>query len=377
MSTPLSDRPWSTAVKGAAATALTAMALTACSGSAQTPPAPSSSGGEKLISKERCAKNEAAGEITFITGFGVQASAGILEEVAAADLGYYRDLCLDVTVTPGSGNTAANASLVASGRAKFTSVGNETEVLVAHQTSPDVVGVATLGHVPIATLMTLPDITDLKQLDGTTIGTNGGLPAPIQAMLVKNGVDVGSLKQVDVKFQKDQLVRSQVQSLTGYRSNEPAYFKEEKTKVTQWNPEDYGIPGSFAAMAANTDFLREHPTAAQDFVRASLHAFEHCSADESAAKECVDLAAKRDTTGTYQVDHNLDVWRIESGLVEKFTPEDQPIGFFDPAATKAAAADAVGPGPGQLKKVPDVAKAFDGATMAAIHDGTKLVWPAP
>ena len=376
MATPPSRR-WTTAVRGASAVAMAAVALAGCTSTSETTPgsSSSSSGGERSISKERCAQNEAAGKITYITGYYSQASVGILEEIAAADLGYYRDLCLDVEIQQGQGDTAGNAKLVAAGTAQLSALGNATEVLTAQDNGSDVVGIATMGHVPIATLMTMPDITDLKQLDGTTLGQKGELPAPIEAMLVDAGVDVGSIEQVKVGFDPSVLPRGQVRSLTGYKSNEPDLLAQQGEEVTQWNPEDFGVSGSFAAMSANKDFLAEHPTAAQDFMRASLHAFEHCRADQQAAKECVDLAAERDTTGAYDVKHNLEVWRTESGLVASSTPDGQPVGFLDLAATKAEAADAVTAG--QLKSVPDLGKAFDGSTMAAVHDGTTLVWPAP
>lgn len=372
MTTPPSLHRWTTTVRGVSAAAVTVLALAGCSGSSDTPPASSSSGGERLISADRCAENEAAGEITYITGYYSQASVGILEEIAAADLGYYRDLCLDVTIEQGQGDTAGNAKLVAAGTAQLSSLGNATEVLTARANGSDVVGIATLGHVPIATLMTMPDVTDLKQLDGTTLGQKGELPAPIEAMLVNAGADVGSIEQVTVGFDPSILPRGQVDSLTGYKSNEPDLLAAQDVEVTQWNPEDFDVSGSFGAMAANRAFVRDHPTAVQDFMRASLHAFEHC---QTAAQECVDLAAERDTVGSYDVEHNLEVWATESRLVVSSTPDGQPMGFLDLPATEAEAGDAVTAG--QLESVPDLGEAFDGATMAAIHDGTELIWPAP
>ena len=382
MPTPPSRRRRTTAARGASVMAVAALALAGCSGSGtaadpapSSSSSPSSSGGERLVSQERCAQNEAAGPITYITGYYSQASVGILEEIAAADLGYYRDLCLDVTIQQGNGDTAGNAKLVAAGTAQLSSLGNATEVLTARANGSDVVGIATLGHVPIATLMTMPDVTDLTQLDGTTLGQKGDLPAPIEAMLVDAGADVSSIQQVTVGYDPSVLPRGQVQSLTGYKSNEPDLLAAQGVEVKQWNPEDFGVSGSFGAMSANRDFLAEHPTAAQDFLRASLHAFEHCRADQEAAQECVDLAAERDTTGTYDVEHNLQVWDTESTLVTSSTPAGQPAGFLDVDAAEAEAADAVTAG--QLESVPDLGEAFDGATMAAIHDGTELVWPAP
>lgn len=366
-----------TTARTATATTLASLVLTACSGASDAPsptssPTSGSSGGAAPISAERCAQNRDAGPITYVTGYGWQASVGILEEVAAADLGYYEDLCLDVSLQPGTGDTAGNARLVAAGRAQLSSLGNASEILTARANGSDVVGIATLGHVPIATLLTRPDITDLTQLDGTTLGEKGDLPAPIEAMLVDAGVDVASLQEVTVGFDPSVLPRGQVDSLTAYRSNEPDLLQAQGAEFTEWAPEDYGVSGSFGAMSANPAFVAEHPTAAQDFLRATLRAFEHCTEE---AQECVDLAAERDSTGTYDVDHNLAVWATESALVASSTPQDQPVGFLDAAATEAEARDAVTAG--QLESVPDLEQAFDGATLAAVHDGTTLVWPAP
>ena len=342
-------------------------------GSDASTPDGSSPGAEgAALSPERCAQNEAAGPITYLTGYYFQASAGILEQVAADELGYYDDLCLDVTLQPGTGDTAQNLSLVAAGTAQVTSVGNEAEILAARAGGSDVTGIATLGHVPIATLMTMPDVTDLRQLEGTTLGQKGELPPPIRAMLVNEGVDVDAIEQVVVGFDPSVLPRGQVQSLTGYKSNEPALLADLGEEVTQWNPEDAGVTGSFAAMAVNPAFLAEHPTAAQDFLRASLRAFAHC---QEQAQECVDAAAARDQTGTYDVEHNLDVWDAEQRLVASATPAGTPVGYLDPARTATEAADVVAAG--LLEPDPDVAAAFDDGVLAEVYDGDTLVWPVP
>jgi len=61
------------------------------------------------IGPERCARNRAAGSITFLTSFAYAATSGILDVLAARELGYFDALCLKVTVEPGS----TNAQLVA------------------------------------------------------------------------------------------------------------------------------------------------------------------------------------------------------------------------------------------------------------------------
>src|SRR5690606_2373597 len=120
------------------------LALTACSGdddtaSSTTPPsdsaAPASDPGDTTAAievaagepfpPERCAANEAAGTIDYLTGFDYAATASILEVIVAADAGYYDALCLDVAIAPSFSVT--NFPLVAANEAQFSSAGSFSE----------------------------------------------------------------------------------------------------------------------------------------------------------------------------------------------------------------------------------------------------------
>ncbi|MGQ7297433.1 ABC transporter substrate-binding protein [Quadrisphaera sp. KR29] len=360
---------------GALAAACAAvLALSACSGSSD---APGGSGSDApasgVIDADRCAQNRDAGTVTYLTGYQFQASTTILEAVAAESLGFFDDVCLDVQLQPGSGDTAQGAQLTAAGRAQLSGVGSAAEAMLAVAGGADVVGVATFGHVPIATLMTEPSVTDLTQLDGTTLGHKGSLPAPLRAMLVTAGVDVGSITQVKVGYDPTVLVRGQVQSLTGYKSNEPLVLAAAGEQVTQWDPEDYGVTGSFGQLIANPAFANAHPTAVQDFLRALLHAHEVC---QSQLEQCVQAAADRSGGGSgFDVTHNEQVFTTESQLVADSTPAGQPIGFVDPAALAAEGEVLVGSG--ELESVPDPASVFDDSYLRAVvgSDGA-VAWPA-
>jgi ABC-type nitrate/sulfonate/bicarbonate transport system substrate-binding protein len=347
--------------------ALSLIALAGCSADAE--PDPQRSGG--AISAERCAENEAAGTIDYVTGFGFQASASILDVVAAEGLGYFEDLCLDVDIQAGTGNTAANAQLVAAGTATMTDLGSDSDLLRALANGVEVTAVATLGHVPIETLMTGTDITDLTQLDGTTLGHKGQLPATLQAMLLDAGVDLDSVTQVQVGYDPSVLPRGQVQSLTGYKSNEPDLLRAAGDEVTLWNPEDYGIPGTFGTTVVNDDFASDHPTAVEDMLRAASHAFDYCI---DAAAECVQFAADKSEAG-YDVDHNIEVWNTEQALVTSTTPEGAPLGVIDTGILAQEVAFLT-----ESDQIPadlDYADAFDPSYLEAIYDGTELIWPAP
>nr|WP_240895789.1 ABC transporter substrate-binding protein [Kineococcus siccus] len=359
-------------MRALAPAAALALLLAGCTGGGDpaTPSAPAAAKGS-AVSPERCAENEAAGPVTYVTGYQYQASASILDPLAAEALGYFDALCLDVRIQPGTGETAQNAQLVAAGTAQLSSMSGGSDVLVNVANGVDVKAVALFGHVPIATLMTKPDVTDLKQLEGTTLGQKGALPVAIDAMLRADGVDVASIKQVVVGFDPTVLVRGQVQSLTGYKSNEPLTLEALGEDVRLWNPEDYGVPGSIAATIANPDFLAEHPTAVQDFLRAQLHAFEHC---ETAAEECVGYAAQAAGTG-YDTAHNVDVWTTEEGLVTSTLPAGQVLGQLDPAAMQTEGDFLLRMG--QVKAVPDLSRVLDTTVVPALYANGALVWPAP
>ncbi|MCU1479209.1 MAG: ABC-type nitrate/sulfonate/bicarbonate transport system, periplasmic component [Subtercola sp.] len=349
--------------------AAAALALSGCT----TTPSPSSSvaASGSAISAERCAENKAAGTINYITGYQYQASASILDILAAKQLGYFDALCLDVQIQPGTGDTAANAQLVAAGTAIFTDLGGDADLLRSQSNGVDVTGIATYGQVPIETLMTMPTVTDLKQLDGTTLGQKGQLPPEIQTMLLDAGVDLSSITQVVVGFDPTVLPRGQVQSLTGYKSNEPLTLQADGTDVKLWNPEDYGIPGTFGTVAANPAFIAANKTATEDFLRASFHAYDYCLAN---AAECVGFASTLSGAG-YDVDHNLKVWQTETGLVTSAQPAGTPLGSLNAALMAQEIQFLVKSG--VLPTAPDPASATDSSYLSAIYDGTTLIWPTP
>ena len=80
----------------------------------------------EVLPEERCAANEAAGTITFLTGFDYAATSSIIDVITADGAGYYDDLCLDVEIRPGF--SAANYPQVASGTAQFASGGSFSPV---------------------------------------------------------------------------------------------------------------------------------------------------------------------------------------------------------------------------------------------------------
>lgn len=356
---------------GAAALAASVLATAACGGSeaAAEPPAES----ELAINEERCSTNRDAGTITYISGYFYQASVSQLEVFAAESLGFFDAVCLDVEIQGGVGDIMANSQLVSAGTAHFTPIANEAEVVQANQEDHDVIGIATYGHVPIASLLTGPEVEDLKELEGQTMGRPGMLAAPLEAMLNAAGVDVESIEQVESGYDPSVLPRDQVQALTAFRSNEPHQLDAMGEEYREWLPEDFGVVGSFGVMATNPEWAAQNRTVVEDFLRAIGKAFEYCGQEEN-ERECVEYAAALDPTGEFDVDHNLQVWASESELVRASTPDETAVGYIDLNLTEAETQNLVDNG--VLDDMPDLEPLFEPHYLEAVYVAGNVSWPA-
>lgn len=330
------------------------------------------------ISAKRCAENEAAGRITYLSGYQFQSSVSILEYVAAARLGYFDDLCLTVSLRPGTGDTAQNTRLLASGQATVSAVA-EQDVVQARANGIAVEGVSSYSDAGLDVLMTNQDITRLPQLDGKVVGHKGYVPAAVEAMMVEAGVDWHSLKLVKEGYDPSVLPRRQggLAALTGFVSNEPNQLRAAGEHVTVWQPVDYGIPSSLGAMAVNPAFAKAHPHAVEDVLRAALHAYAYCSESERHTAECVGYAAKL-SGPTYDKALNTTIWKTETKVVGDNPTPGQPLGGVD-LSNVGRIVDMLH----RFAIVPasvtaDRAKGwFDTSFVDHLYSGGKLVWPAP
>src|SRR5580698_720175 len=121
-------------VSGTAVLLLTGTVLASCSSNKG-----GASGSDALVSAAECAANRAAGTITYVSPFGFDASAGIIEVFAAEKLGYFADLCLKVRIITSAQNSAA---LVSAGTATTTSTGSAADFLVLAANGSHVTAVA-------------------------------------------------------------------------------------------------------------------------------------------------------------------------------------------------------------------------------------------
>ncbi len=359
------------------ATVLTAAVLAGpgavqAAAAAPLPPLRVHAGNSSLVGAARCARNRAAGQVTYLTGFGWQASVGILDAVAAKAQGYYSDLCLNVTIDAGTGNPAATGQLVATGRATLGELGSPSDAItdVAGSPSIPVDAVATYGNTTASTLLTMPDITNLRQLDGKTIGYKGAMPPIITAMLEKAGVKISSLHEVSVGYDPRILPRGEVQALTAYKSNEPLQLRDGGYKVRQWDPGAFGLKGAFNVLDVNRKWAGAHPGALEDFLRATFKAFQFCRAH---APTCINDAAKYQPGYPKQL--NLQRWQVESGSVVSTLLPGRPLGYEDVAQWQPEYHLLLGYH--LISHSVNLASIIDARYVDAIYKGRALRWPGP
>ena len=193
---------------------------------------------------------------------------------------------------------------MAAGSGDVTELGSPSDAITAAAGGIPVDAVATYGNTTASTLLTMPSVTNLRQLDGKTIGYKGAMPPIITAMLEKAGVNLRSLKEVSVGYDPTILPRGQVQALTAYKSNEPIELKDDGYRIHEWDPGSFGLNGAFNVFDANRAWATAHPGAMEDFLRATFEAYHYCLTH---AGTCVQAAARYQTG--YLVHQNIQRWQ--------------------------------------------------------------------
>ncbi|CAB4365301.1 MAG: hypothetical protein F2681_16345 [Actinobacteria bacterium] len=326
----------------------------------------------------RCEANKAAGVITYLSSFDFAASASIVDVVMASTAHYYEAMCLDVVYKPSF--SVDNYPLVAANEVQFSSGGSFSEMVdFAGANDAGFVALAVEGRTGIDTLITkdgaVPTLADIK---GKKIGVKGAITPSVKAMLAKQGLVEGTDYNTVLLDGFDPTVHIEVPDIVGfpgYKSNEPNQLTAAGIKFKAYDPADFAIPGSFGILYTNQQFLTEHPSAAQDFMRATMRGLADALADPTlAATTCVDLINSLGNTLHLSADGELARWNVESKLVADSATVDAPLGLplIDQLTAEVTAYAAIGLFNGV---VPMIDTLVDASVLAGIYDKGTLIWP--
>ncbi|MCU1399133.1 MAG: hypothetical protein JWN62_2242, partial [Acidimicrobiales bacterium] len=232
----------------------------------------------------------------------------------------------------------------------------------------------------IDTLIVKPGTaTTLTDLRGATIGIKGALPPSIQAMLAQAGLIEGTdyaLRQLDGFDPVSQLADPEITAITGFESNEPGQLDRAGVPFSTFEPSAVGIPGSFGVIYTNRTFLDAHPTAAVDFMRATMYALTEAITDPgSASMVAVDYINDHGNPNNLSPEGEAFRWQTESRVIVDSTPNDEPIGLPDAKLLQREvdADAAVGLFGGTA---PDISNLYDRSVLKTIYNPTRsVIWP--
>jgi ABC-type nitrate/sulfonate/bicarbonate transport system substrate-binding protein len=328
---------------------------------------------------DRCAANKAAGTITYLSSFDFAATASIVEVLVAKEKGYFDELCLDVEVKPSF--SVANYPELAANNAQFSSAGSFSEVIdYATKNDASFVALAVEGKTGIDALIVKEgQAATLEDLRGSTIGIKGAMTTSVSAMLKQAGLTEGSDYTTVLLDGFDPKVHIEVPNIVGfpgYKSNEPLQLAAAGIPFTLFDPAEYDIPGSFGVLYTNGDFLAEHPTAVQDFIRASMLGLSDAIADPDAAADiAIGFINANGNAMFLSPEGERARWGVESALVVS-TNTSTALGVPEPdlLTEEVTTYAEIGLFEGTA---PDISPYVDIDTISGVYgDDRAVIWPA-
>ncbi|MEY4175390.1 MAG: hypothetical protein RI900_2555 [Actinomycetota bacterium] len=370
---------------GAAAGLLLASCGGSDTGASTTSAAPSTTASlpqvvaDQPFPADRCAANKAAGPILYLSSFDFAASASIVDVLVAKSKGYYDAMCLDVQLK--ASFSVDNYPLIAANEAQFSSGGSFSEMAdFAGANDAGFVALAVEGRTGIDALIVKDGaITSLAGIEGGKIGVKGAITPSVKAMLAKEGLTEGTDYQTVLLDGFDPKVHIEVPDIVGfpgYKSNEPLQLEAAGAKFRVYDPSDYDIPGSFGIVYTNRTFLQQFPTAAQDFMRATMKGLADAIADPAAAAAiAVEAINANGNTMFLSPEGETARWKVESQLVGDASTAGKPAGLPLLDLLQAEVDTYAGIGLFADGK-PTVADLADPSVLAGCYDASgTVIWP--
>jgi ABC-type nitrate/sulfonate/bicarbonate transport system substrate-binding protein len=353
-----------------------ALGSTALGGSTAGGGATATGAKSALITPARCKRNAAAGTINYISPFGYDAAATIMEVFMAEKLGYFKALCLKVAFNASSFTAE---QLVSSGRGQVTAIGSAADHVLAAAAGANLTAVATYGDTDPHAIYAQPKIKSLKDLEGGTLGYHINVTPAAVAMLDKAGADVSKVKMILLtSYDPTVVTRGQIDAAVGFASNEPLQLKAAGTPFNEFRPGDFGIKGTYGVMQWNTTFYRKHRAAVADFMRADLKALGYCLAHKVTCVRWVShLASAANQGAAFPYGRQLATWNFESQYVTNTKVGGYGVQTLAEWQTEYQEVLKYGKLAGltESNKIPPLASVLDTKLVAGLYRGKKLIWP--
>jgi len=211
----------------------------------------------------------AAGEYAVTMQLGWLASNGILGEVAADKLGYYKDAGLSLKIVAGGPNIDGVAS-VASGRANLGSISSSPSLMLARAAGIPIKCIAAGYQQHPFTYFSLKKNPVMKPQDlvGKKVATQGTARILLRALLAKNGISEDDVEVSVMGGDMAALMTGQVDVMTGWNTNINALsvLGDQRVDMTLW---DAGIQLYANPFYVTDETLSKHRDKVEAIIRVS------------------------------------------------------------------------------------------------------------
>ena len=163
----------------------------------------------------------------------------------------------------------------------------------------------------------------------------------------------------------------------GFKSNEPGGLNRAGIGFQTFDPLDFNIPGSFGAIYTNQAFLADHPTAAQDFMRATMRGLAESLADPvAAANLAVEKVNANGNPNFLSPEGEVFRWATDAQLIIDTTPEGTAFGVPDATMLQAELDAYAAVGLFGDSATPDAASRLGNEIIASVYDANgTVIWP--
>ncbi|MDX6679574.1 MAG: putative hydroxymethylpyrimidine transport system substrate-binding protein [Solirubrobacteraceae bacterium] len=266
--------------------------------------------------------------------------------------GYDEALGVNLRIRAPTASTDA-VKLLASGRADLA-VLDIHDLAIARERGRDLVGVMALVQEPLAAVLAQPSISTPRDLEGHRAGVTG-LPsddAVLSSIVAGAGGDPARVRRTTIGFDAVRsLLSHRVAAATGFWNVEGVALRARRPGMREFRVGDYGAPEYPELVLATTRAtLQDEPGLVRGAVQALARGYAEVLSDPESAVSTL-LSAVRGLD-------RADVARELDAVSAAFTSGARSFGELDPGRLRAWARWERRFG--IVKRLPDVAKAFDG-----------------
>ena len=270
----------------------------------------------------------------------------------AVDRGYDDALGVNLRIRAPSDSTDA-VKLLVSGRTDLAIL-DIHDLAIARERGRDLVGVMAIVQVPLAAILAQPDVRTPRDLEGRRVGVTG-LPsddAVLRSIVAGAGGDPAKVRATTIGFTAvPSLLTGRVSGATGFWNAEGVALRARRPNLREFRVDDYGAPAyPELVLTVTRATLRDEPDVVGAAVKAIARGYSEVLSDpESAVSTLVDAASGLD---------RASVTRELDAVSPAFTAGAHTFGELDPSRLRAWARWELRFG--IVKRLPDVARAFDG-----------------